>query len=164
MFSNVSARHEGFVPYYAGGAVAGVALNPARRVSLKTANWVTVVVTVTNSASAITGRAVTLKQSTNVAGAGAKVLAFNRMWANTDCAGGFAPVDTVVSSNTFTTDTTVSKDLSYVIEVDTASLDVANSFDCFAVDVTAGANSIVSVVYYIGVKYGGPTPPSMLVD
>jgi hypothetical protein len=66
----------------------------------------------------VTGSAVTLKQATAVAGTGEKALAFTRMLANIDLAAAQTMVETAVVANTFTTDTTNSKNLRYIIEVD----------------------------------------------
>lgn len=163
MLISVNGVHEGILPVYAGSALTTVALNPAQYVSLKNVNWVTVLVEIMN-ATTVTGRAVTLKQATAVAGTGVKALAFSRMWQNIDCAAGNVLAETAVTSNTFTSDTTNSKRLLYVIEVDPATLDTANSFDCFAVDVTAGAASGVDVVYLLSMKYAAPTHPSVIAD
>lgn len=159
----IGSIHERILPVYAGSALTTVALNPAQRVSLKNCNWVTVFVHIMN-ATTVTGRAVTLKQSTAVAGTGEKALAFSRAWRNLDCAAGNVLAEFTVSSNTFTSDTTDSKRLLYVIEVNPASLDVANGFDVFAVDVTAGAASGVDVTYAMCMAHGGLTHPSVIAD
>lgn len=110
----------------------------------------------------VTGTAVTLKQATAVAGTGEKALAFTRMLANTDYAASKTMVETAVSSNTFTTQTTNSKDSVYIIDVDADSLDVANGFDCLRVDCTghAATASRGCVVLYnlYGARYSGISP------
>ena len=104
----------------------------------------------------------TLKQATAVAGTGEKALAFTRMLANTDYAASKTMVETAVSSNTFTTQTTNSKDSVYIIDVDADSLDVANGFDCLRVDCTghAATASRGCVVLYnlYGARYSGISP------
>jgi len=161
----VGAGHETWNTFVAGNALTTVALNPARWISLKNVRWLKAIVSITN-ATTVTGRAVTLKQATAVAGTGVKALAYSRMFANTDvgAAAGNVLTETAVTSNTFTSSTTNSKELLYVIEVDPATLDIANGFDCFAVDVTAGAASGATVIYECLMKYGGATVPTIVAD
>jgi len=116
----------------------------------------------------VTGSTITLKQATAVAGTGEKALAFTRMLANIDTGASQTMVETAVSSNTFTTDTTNSKNLLYIIEVDSDALDVANGFDCIRVDGTghaATASRGVSVVYHMyGKRYGGLAGANAITD
>lgn len=130
-------------------------------VSLKNCRRVTVIIDIANGTT-VTGTAVTLKQATAVAGTGEKALAFTRMLANTDVATAQAPAnftETAVTNNTFTTNTTNSRRLRYVIEVDAESLDIANSFDCFRVDADSAVNSTGVVTYIIwGCRYSGANP------
>ena len=110
----------------------------------------------------VTGSTITLKQATAVAGTGEKALAFTRMLANTDYAASKTMVETAVTSNTFTTQTTNSKDSLYIIDVDASDLDVANGFDCLRVDGTghAATASRGCVVLYnlYGARYSGASP------
>lgn len=127
-------------------------------VSLKNYRKVRVVIDILNG-STVTGTTVTLKQATAVAGTSEKALAFSRMLANTDVAAGMAMTETAVTSNTFTSDTTNSKRLRYVIDVDADTLDVANGFDCFRVDCTGAVNSVGTVIYDLyGAKTGLLSP------
>ena len=107
----------------------------------------------------VTGSAITLKQATAIAGTSEKALAFTRMLANTDYAASKTMVETAVTSNTFTTQTTNSKDSVYIIDVDASDLDIANGFDCFRVDCTghaATASRGCAVIYDLyGAKYSG---------
>ncbi|HQC99574.1 MAG TPA: hypothetical protein PK306_28090 [Aquabacterium sp.] len=88
-----------------------------------------------------------------------KALAFTRMLANVDYAASKVMTETVVSSNTFTTQTVNSKDSLYIIDVDVESLDLANGFDCLRVDGTghaATASRGVVVLYNLyGARYSG---------
>lgn len=146
-----------FVQATAIGALA-TTVGDASYVSLKNYRKCTVIIDVTN-ATTVTGGVVTLKQATAVAGTGEKALAFTRMLANTDVAAGQAMTETAVSSNTFTTDTTNSKRLRYIIEVDSDSLDADNGFDCFRVDVASMANANGQVSYILtGARYSGASP------
>jgi hypothetical protein len=110
----------------------------------------------------VTGSTITLKQATNVAAAGEKPLAFTRMLANIDTDAAATMVETAVTSNTFVTDTTNSKNLLYVIDVDSDSLDVAGGFDCIRLDGTghaATASRGVNVSYDLyGARYSGASP------
>lgn len=110
----------------------------------------------------VTGSTITLKQATAVAGTGEKALAFTRMLSNVDYAASKTMVETAVTSNTFTTQTTNSKDSVYIIDVDADSLDTANGFDCIRVDGTghAATASRGCVVLYnlYGARYSGANP------
>lgn len=110
----------------------------------------------------VTGSTITLKQATAIAGTSEKALAFTRMLANTDYGASKTMVETAVTSNTFTTQTTNSKDSLYIIDVDASDLDVANGFDCLRVDGTghaATASRGVVVLYNLyGARYSGASP------
>lgn len=139
------------------GALA-TTVGDAAYVSLKNYRKVRVTIDVTN-ATTVTGGTVTLKQATAVAGTNEKALAFTRMLANIDVAAGQAMTETAVTNNTFTTDTTNSKRLRYVIDVDADDLDVANGFDCFRVDVAGMASATGQVSYDLyGARYSGASP------
>lgn len=116
----------------------------------------------------VTGTTVTLKQATAVAGTGEKELAFTRMLANTDLSASKNLTDTAVTSSTFTTQTTNSKDSLYVIDVEASDLDQANGYDCIRVDCTghAATNPRGSIVLYnlYGKRYSGATPEQAIAD
>ncbi len=107
--------------------------------------------------------AVTLKQATAIAGTSSKALAFTVMWVNT----ALAPdtfTKTAVAANTFNIDTA---NLLYVIEIVASDLDIANSFDCFALDIASpGANAdLYGATYILGnARYPQPALPSALAD
>ena len=127
-------------------------------VSLKNYRKVSVVIDITNGTT-VTGTAIKLKQATAVAGTGEKELGFTRMLANVDVGAGQTMTETAVANNTFTSATTNSKRLRYVIDVDVDSLDVENGFDCFRVDADSGANSTGSISYILyGARYSGVSP------
>lgn len=133
-------------------------------VSLKNYNKLTVIILADN-ATTVTGSAITLKQATAVAGTGEKALAFTTQWANIDTAASDTLVETAVTSNTFTTDATDAKNLMYVIEVDAADLDVANSFDCVRVGTGDATASVLSVCYWAhDSRYAKATPPAAITD
>lgn len=117
----------------------------------------------------VTGTAVTLKQATTVAGGGSeKELAFTRMLANTDLSASKNLTETAVTSSTFTTQTTNSKDSLYVIDVAASDLDQANGYDCIRVDCTghAATNPRGAIVLYslYGKRYSGATPEQAIAD
>lgn len=133
-------------------------------VSLKNYRKLSIIVSIADGTT-VTGSTITLKQATAVAGTGEKALAFTRMLANVDYAASATMVETAVTSNTFTTQTTNSLDSLYIIDVDADTLDVANGFDCVRLDGTghaATASRGVCVMYVLsGPRYSGSSP---LVD
>lgn len=132
-------------------------------VSLKGYRRVQIVIIIADGTT-VTGSTITLKQATSIAAGGEKPLAFTRMLANVDYAASKTMVETAVTSSTFTTQTTDSKNSVYVIDVDADSLDAANGFDCIRVDGTghAATASRGCVVLYnlYGARYtnGGINP------
>lgn len=133
-------------------------------VSLKNFERLSILLSVKNGTT-VTGCAVLLKQATTVAGGSEKALAFTKMYANVDAGASDTLVETAVTSNTFTTDTTNSKDLLYVIEVDAADLDVANGFDCVRLDGLLMANAVGAVTYVLhDARYAGALDTSAIVD
>jgi hypothetical protein len=136
-------------------------------VSLKNALAVEVLVHVKNGTT-VTGSAITLKQASAVAGTGEKALAFNWVWVKSDTAAADAPwTKTAVTSNTFTTLTTNSKNAFYRIPVDPASLDLANDFDCLRAGTGDAVNTTVTVLYLMQFKDGAGNAtsyPSAIID
>lgn len=132
-------------------------------VSLKNAIRLTIIINVKNT-TAVTGSAITLKQATAVAGTSEKALAFSVVHANTDTGAADTLTETTVSSNTFTTANTNSKNLMYVIDVDPSSLDVANSFDCVRLGTGDATNATVTANYIIHTRYPKATPPAAITD
>lgn len=146
-----------FVQATSMAALTGAA-GDAAYVSMKNFRRATIVVDILN-ATTVTGTAITLKQASAVAGTGEKALAFTRMLSNIDVGAAQTMTETAVANSTFTSDTTNSKRLRYIIEVDAEQLDVANGFDCLRVD-GAGAVSSTGQVSYIlwGARYSGASP------
>lgn len=120
------------------------------RVNLARFHHVMVLIDVLNGTT-VTGSAITLKQAQDASGTNEKALAFSRVWQNTDVAAGETLTQTNVSSNTFTTDTTNSKKLQYIIEVNAEELDANNStpFNYFRVGTGDAANTTVNVEYIL---------------
>jgi hypothetical protein len=131
-------------------------------VSLKGYERAAVIVQVKN-ATTVTGAAIALKQATSIAGAGEKPLAFDRVMRNLDTAAGDVLAEAAVSSNTFTTDNTNSKNQMFVIEVQAEDLDVDGGFDCIRADVGDATAATVSILYALfGAKF--PTSKSAVAD
>lgn len=119
-----------------------------------------IVIDITNG-STVTGGAITLKQSTDVTNSQSdeKPLAFSRMLANTDVGASQTKVETAVVSDTFTSGTTNTKRLQYILDVKAEDLDVANGYDCLRVDSTGMANATGQVLYLLyGARYSGMSP------
>jgi hypothetical protein len=112
----------------------------------------------------VTGGTITLKQATDVAGTSEKALSFTKVWVDADTDAGDALTETAVTSDTFTTSTTNSKKLMYVMEVDANDLDVANGFDCVRIDSTGMANAVGSVLYVLNDTRHSPSAFSAIVD
>lgn len=163
MTVSLNARlDEQVVPVVAAvGLLLTSTLGDTTYVSMKNYRRLQIIIVIADGTT-VTGTAVTLKQATAVAGTGEKALAFTRMLANTDYAASKTMVETAVSNNTFTTQTTNSKDSVYIIDVDADDLDVANGFDCVRVDCTghAATASRGCVVLYnlYGARYSGASP------
>lgn len=142
----------------AAGLLLTSTLGDTLYVSMKNHRRLQIIISIADGTT-VTGSTITLKQATAVAGTGEKALAFTRMLANTDYAASKVMTETAVTSNTFTTQTTNSKDSVYVIDVDVDSLDVANGFDCVRVDGTghAATASRGCVVLYnlYGARFSG---------
>jgi hypothetical protein len=143
---------------------AGASTSTSDFVSLKGYERCCVIISTLNG-STVTGSAVTLNQATDVGNSGGKALAFSTQYANVDTAATDTLVETAVTSNTFTTNTTNSKSLMNVIEVKATDLDVANGFDCFAVKLATSANTTHTVTFVLyPAKYGKSTPLTGIVD
>lgn len=135
-------------------------------VSLKFYKHLTIVIQAKN-ATTVTGSAITLKQATDVAGTSEKALSFSKMWADVDTGAGDTLTETAVSSDTFTTNATNSKNLLYVIEVDASDLDVDNGFDCVRLGTGNATATVLNVLYILSEpSYAGDVGslPSAIVD
>lgn len=145
----------------AAGLLLTSTLGDTTYVSLKNYRKCTIIISIADGTT-VTGTAVTLKQATAVAGTGEKALGFTRMLANVDYAASKTMVETAVTNDTFTTQTTNSKDSLYIIEVNAEDLDMANGFDCMRVDATghaATASRGCLVLYLLsGARYSGASP------
>jgi hypothetical protein len=131
-------------------------------VSMKGYKKCTIVIAVLN-ATTVTGGAITVLQATAVAGTSAKAVSFATALRNIDCAAADALASFAVTSDTFTTDTTNSKQLLYVIDIDATQLDQANGFDCIRVDSASMASAVGCALYILHpMRYS--TAPSAITD
>ena len=117
-----------------------------------------------DNATTVTGSAITLKQATTVAAGGEKALAFTKMWTNADTAAGDTLTETAVTANTFTTAAVDNKNMIYIIEVDPATLDKANNFDCIRVGTSDPTAQVLSVLYLVELKHARALPLSQVID
>lgn len=158
MNTNARLDEQVFIVQATAQAALTGAAGDAAYVSMKGYERACVIIDVTN-ATTVTGGVVTLLQATAVAGTGAKELAFSRMLANVDVATSQVGTETAVTSNTFTTNTTNSRRLRYVLDIKSSDLDDNNGYDCFRVDVASMANATGQVTYLMyGAKYNGLSP------
>lgn len=161
MSTNARLDEQVFPVVAAAGLLLTSTLGDTTYVSLKSYARCQIVIVIADGTT-VTGSTITLKQATAVAGTSEKALAFTRMLANTDYAASKTMTETAVTSNTFTTQTTNSKDSVYIIDVLASDLDVANGFDCIRVDCTghAATNPRGAVVIYnlYGARYSGASP------
>jgi hypothetical protein len=137
-----------------------------QRVSLKNYERCVILIQALN-ATTVTGSAITLKQATDIANANSdeKAVAFTTAYRILDVAAGDTLSSFAVASNTFTTDTTNSKSLLYVIEVDPSQLDVNNGFDCLRVGTAnATATTLTVTMLLLGAKNGKQFPTTAITN
>lgn len=131
-------------------------------VSLKNAvmAWVEVAITQGNAATI----ALTIEQATAVAGTSSKAITVTvPIWSNLDT----ATSDTLVRRTdavSYTTDAAV-KNKQVLFQIDPATLDIANGFDC--ITVKTGASNVANLTgarYWIQSAYQQATPPAAITD
>ena len=104
-------------------------------------------------------------QATDVSGTGAKVLGTAvPIWAN-EATG---TNDTLVAQ-TAAVNYSVTADIAnkmVIFQIDPASLDQANSFDCIKITASdsSQATNLISVVFYVDTAYKQATPPTAITD
>jgi len=132
-------------------------------VSLKNCSKAFVVVHITqgNAATVL----LSINQAKTVAGGSAKAITVAvPIWVDLDCAASDALVRATAAVN-YTTDAGVKHKI-VIFQIDPATLDLANEFDCITV-VTGASNAanITEALYYlVDHRYQQATPPSAIVD
>jgi hypothetical protein len=146
------------------------ALNPATDaagrtgayVSLKNVNLAFVVVHITQGNAATI--ALTIEQATAVAGTSSKAITVSvPIWSNLDVSASDALVRRT-DAVSYTTDAGV-KNKIVVFQIDPATLDIANGFDCIVVK--TGASNVANItqaVYLLDERYQQATPPTAIAD
>lgn len=120
------------------------------------------------NATTVTGSAITVKQATAVAGTSEKAVAFTEAYRNIDVAAAWPIAKFTVAANTFTTDSTNSKNLFYSIEITPDMLDLAGGFDCVRIGTGDGTAATVAVAYQLWpakyMKAGALLLPNPIID
>jgi hypothetical protein len=147
---------EGLCPATMGSVLTG------DYVSLKNVNMAYVVCHLTQGNAAT--QALNIIQATAVAGTSAKAITNTvPIWSNLDCAAGGTMTRRTDAVN-YTTDAGV-KHKQVVFQVDPATLDQANGFDCIAVE--AGASNVANILgvqYFLDMRYKADPPPTAITD
>jgi hypothetical protein len=113
---------------------------------------------------------ITLKQATDVSGAGAKALTFTRVDSKvgTQTSIGAWTANTQAAANTYTDLVSAESQGIFAIDIKSEDLDVNNSFDCVQLSVpdtgAAGAQLLTAVYILRGARYNGAGLPSAIVD
>lgn len=113
---------------------------------------------------------ITVKQATDVAGTSAKALNFTRIDAKVGAQAGIGAFTTVTqaAANTYTDAVSAEAQGLFVIEFQSADLDVNNGFDCVQLsipDTGAAGAQLISALYILrGARYGGAGLPSAIID
>ena len=132
-------------------------------VSLKNVNKAFILVELTQAAAHAT--LLTPKQATAVAGTGVKVLTNNcEILANEDTASADTLTRQTAAKNyTVTADI---KNKTVIFEIDPATLDTANDFDCITITAadSSEATNFASVTYLLDMKYKEDVPPAAITD
>ena len=109
--------------------------------------------------------AVTMLQAQNVSGLNAKALPFTKRYQQAWNSGTAGYAETAVTNNTFPLPATANQ--VHLLEIDTATLDGANGFDCMQVNLaTPGANADLLAALYLlsGSRYSDAIMPNALVN
>lgn len=116
------------------------------------------VINVQNAGSG-TGSAITVNQATTILGGSSKALVYNNYFSGVglfaaQTAAADVMTNTTGVSGTFTTATTASALLLYVIEVHETDLDLNNNFKCVQLAIATGASETISAVAYLTPRFG----------
>jgi len=131
MNHNLMTENNAFVQMYPpADQTAGIATTVGNAFSMKEHNHATIVI-MTGAIAGGTG-SFTIQQGTTVAMADSKALAFTRYWTNDA-----APTTSVLTETAGAAVVLDTANSIYIIEVDAATLDTANNFDCVEPILTA---------------------------
>jgi hypothetical protein len=122
--------------------------------------WIVLHITQGNAATI----AITVEQATAIVNTGHKAITnVVPIWSDLDCAASDAFVRRTAAVS-YTTDAGV-KIKQIVFQIDPASLDVANGFDCLSV-ITGASNAanITEAQFYLQAAYPSATPSTAVVD
>lgn len=153
---------EGLVPVRALEPAADAGGRTGDYISLKNADMAFVVFFCDQGNAATI--AVSIEQATVVAGTDTKVITnVVPIWANQDLAAGSKLVRQTDAVN-FTTSAAV-KNKMVIFQIDPASLDLANNFDCITVK-TGASNvaNITSALYLVRPRYAGDQQVDWIID
>lgn len=111
----------------------------------------------------------TVRQAQDVSGTGAKDLTFTRIDAKVGAQTGIGTFTKVTqaAANTYTDAASAEAQAIFVIEFQSADLDVNNSFDCVQVQIPdIGSNAQIGCALYVlrGARYGLTPLPSAIAD
>ena len=135
MNHNLMAENDSFVLMVPpADLTAGIATTVGNAFSMKEHNHATIVLG-TGAIAGGTG-SLTIQQGTTVAMADSKALAFTRFWTNDAAPTSSVLVETAGAAVVLDTANSI-----YIIEVDAASLDTTNNFDCVEPILTAAGNT-----------------------
>src|SRR5262245_46238700 len=132
-------------------------------ISLKYYRQCTIVIT--QAAWAGGTPAVTLTQAKDVQGTDPKPLPFEKRYHQATNTGATGYVESAVTNNTFNLPATPNQN--HLIEIDAATLDVDNGYDCLQLNIgTPGANAdLLSAVYLLsGARYADTKMPNALAN
>lgn len=141
---------------------SGVAL-PGQWLCLKYYGHLTIVIA--QGAWAGGTPAVTLKQATNVAGDNAKALGFTKRYQQAWNTGATGYVESAVTNNTFNLPATANQ--MHLVEIDAASLDTDNGYDCVRLEIAspgAFADQVTALYLLSGGRYSDVKMPNALAN
>ena len=132
-------------------------------VSLKNIHMAYVVVHIAQASA--TQVAITIEQDTTVDTSASKAITVAvPIWANEDCATSDTLARETTDAVSFTT-SAATKHKIIIFQIDPATLDMANSFDCITVITAASdATNITSAMYYLYTDYPQAVPPAAISD
>lgn len=133
-------------------------------VSSKTANGnIWFVLQITNAVGF--AEVISCKQATNVAAGTNKAGPTCNIWANEASSTTSDTLTKQTSAASYTTNASISKKI-VIFQIDVASLDLANSYDCvyFTISDSSQATNFASAVFMLETAFKQATPPTIITD